>query len=200
MFSTIAIGAGILIAALLGFAATKSDTFRVQRVKSIQAPPEKVFALIIDFRDWASWSPYEKFDPAMKKTYSGAANGTSAVYEWAGNRKAGQGRMEIVDTSPPSKVTIKLDFLKPFEGHNVAEFTLEAQGGSTNVTWAVHGPQPYFAKVMTIFFSMDSLLGKELEAGLANMKSIAEKQTGVQASDRSHDRPRGYASGGTCAA
>jgi hypothetical protein len=83
--------------------------------------------------------------------------------------------MEIVDTSPPSKVTIKLDFFKPFEGHNIAEFTLDAKGGSTNVTWAVHGPQPYFAKVMTIFVRMDSLLGKEFEAGLANMKSIAEE-------------------------
>ncbi len=173
----IAIGAGILIAALLGLAATKPDTFRVQRTKSIQAPPEKLFALVNDFRRWGSWSPYEKLDPAMKRTHSGAANGKGAVYEWAGNGKAGQGRMEIVDTSPPSKVTIKLDFFKPFEGHNIAEFTLEAKGGSTNVTWAVHGPQPYFAKVMTIFVRMDSLLGKEFEDGLANMKSIAEEQT-----------------------
>ena len=164
----IAIGAGILIAALLGLAATKPDTFRVQRTKSIQAPPEKLFALVNDFRRWGSWSPYEKLDPAMKRTHSGAANGKGAVYEWAGNGKAGQGRMEVVDTSPPSKVTIKLDFFK---------LTLDAKGGSTNVTWAVHGPQPYFAKVMTIFVRMDSLLGKEFEAGLANMKSIAEEQT-----------------------
>jgi hypothetical protein len=110
----------------------------------------------------------------MKKTYSGAESGKGAVYEWAGNRKAGEGRMEITETSPPSKVTIKLDFLKPFEGHNMAEFTLEGQGDSTNVTWAVHGPQPYFAKLMTVFVSMDTLLGKEFETGLTNMKAVAE--------------------------
>ena len=176
MLNTIAIGAGILVAALLGYAATRPDTFRVQRTKSIQAPPETVFALINDFRRWGSWSPYEKLDPTMKRTHSGAADGKGAVYEWDGKGKAGAGRMEITDVSSPSKVTIKLDFSKPFEGHNIAEFTLESKGALTDVTWAVHGPQSYMAKVMTIFFSMDSLLGKEFEAGLANMKAIAEKQ------------------------
>jgi uncharacterized protein YndB with AHSA1/START domain len=179
MFGTIAIGAGILIAGLLGFAATRPGTFRVQRTQTIQAPPEKVFALIQDFRRWASWSPYEKLDPTMKKTYSGAANGKGAVYEWSGNRKAGQGRMEITDTVSPSRITIKLDFLKPFEGHNTAQFTLEAKDGWTNIVWSVGGPQPYFAKVMTIFVSMDSLLGKEFEAGLDSLKAIAEKRNEI---------------------
>ena len=180
MLGTIAIGAGILVAALLGFAATRPDTFRVERTKSIQAPPEKLFALINDFHRWGSWSPYEKLDPAMKRTHSGAANGRGAVYEWAGNRKAGEGRMEITDSTPASKVTIQLDFLKPFEGHNTARFTLEASGALTDVTWAVYGRQPYFAKVMTIFVGMDSLLGKEFEAGLANLKSVAENQAGMR--------------------
>jgi len=179
MFNAMAIGAGILLAALLGFAATRPDSFRVQRTKTVQAPPERVFALIDDFRKWGSWSPYEKLDPTMKRTYSGAAKGKGAVYEWAGKGKAGEGRMEITDTSAPSKVTIQLDFSKPFEGHNIAEFTLEANGGSTSVTWAVGGPQSYVAKVMTIFFSMDRLLGNEFEAGLASLKAIAEKQIAV---------------------
>jgi hypothetical protein len=113
----------------------------------------------------------------MKKTYSGAASGKGAVYEWAGNSKAGEGRMEITDTSPRSRVTIKLDFLKPFEGHNTAEFTLEPKGGSINVTWATFGPQPFVLKLMSIFISMDKLLGKEFEAGLANMKAVAESQS-----------------------
>jgi len=175
MLSTIAIGLGILLAAILGFAATKPATFRVERAKSIQAPPDKIFELINDFHRWASWSPYEKLDPAMKKTFTGAPSGKGAVYAWAGNGKAGEGRMEITDTSPSSKVTIKLDFLRPFEGHNIAEFTLEPKGGSTNVTWAIHGPQPYILKVMTTFFSMDNMLGKDFEAGLDNLKAIAEK-------------------------
>jgi uncharacterized protein YndB with AHSA1/START domain len=175
MLYTILIVVGILLAAILGFAATKPGAFRVERAKSIQAAPERIFDLINDFHRWDSWSPWEKLDPTMKKTFSGAVSGKGAVYEWAGNSKAGQGRMEITDTSPSSKVTIKLDFIKPFEGHNIAEFTLDAQGGSTNVTWAMFGPQAYMAKVMSVFVSMDSMIGKDFEAGLNNMKAIAEK-------------------------
>src|ERR1017187_8265225 len=175
MFYTIAIVVGIMLAALLGFAATKPGAFRVQRDMSIQAPPEKIFDLINDFHRSASWSPYEKLDPAMKKTFAGAPSGKGAVYEWAGNGKAGQGRMEITDSSPLSKVTIKLDFLKPFEGHNVAEFTLEMRNGSSHVTWAMHGPSPFFSKVIQVFVSMDTMIGKQFEKGLANLKTIAEK-------------------------
>jgi uncharacterized protein YndB with AHSA1/START domain len=175
MFITIAIIVGILLAAILGFAATKPGMFRVQRAQRIQAPPERIFELINDFHRWASWSPWEKVDPAMKKTFTGAVSGRGAVYEWAGNRKAGQGRMEITDTSPGSKVTIKLDFLKPFEGHNTAEFTLESKGSSTDVTWAMYGPQAYVAKIMSVFISMDSMIGKDFDSGLSNMKAIAEK-------------------------
>jgi hypothetical protein len=164
----------MLVAALLAYAATKPDTFHIQRSANIKAPPEKIFALIEDFHSWSAWSSWEKMDPAMKRTYSGSANGTGAVYAWKGNNKVGEGRMEITDTSPPSKVTIKLDFIKPFEGHNIAEFTLDPKGDSTNVTWAMHGPTPYMAKVMHIFFNMDKMIGKEFEAGLGNLKTIVE--------------------------
>jgi hypothetical protein len=176
MLITLAVTAVVLIAVLLGLAAAKSGTFRVHRSRSIQAPPEKIYPLIDDFHNWTAWSPYEKLDPNLKKTYSGSTNGKGAVYAWVGNSKAGEGRMEIIDTAPSSRVTIKLDFLKPFEGHNTAEFTLQPKGDSTDVTWAVHGPQPYFVKVMTTFFSMDRLMGKEFDAGLDNMKAIAERR------------------------
>ena len=175
MINIIAIIVVVLIAALLGFAATRPDTFRVQRATSIKAPPEKIFALINDFHSWGSWSPWEKMDPTMKRTHSGAANGKGAVYEWEGNNKVGKGRMEIMDTSPPSKVTIKLDFVKPFEGHNIAEFTLEAKGDSTNVTWAMYGPNPYIAKLIHMFFNMDNMIGKDFKTGLAKLKTVAEK-------------------------
>jgi uncharacterized protein YndB with AHSA1/START domain len=176
MLIIIAIVIGILLAALLGFAATRPDTFRVQRTQRIEAPPGRIFESINDFHLWPSWSPYEKLDPAMKKTYSGAASGKGAVYAWAGNSKAGEGRMEIVDTVSPSKIAIKLDFMKPFEGHHTAQFTLEPNGRSTDVTWAMHGPQPYMFKLMSIFLSMDKMVGKEFAAGLANLKAIAEGQ------------------------
>jgi uncharacterized protein YndB with AHSA1/START domain len=164
----------VLVAAILVLASTKPDVFRVQRATSITAPPEKIFALINDLRSWRAWSPYEKKDAAMKRTLSGATDGKGAVYEWEGNKDVGKGRMEITDASPSSKVTLKLDFVKPFEAHNIVEFTLEPNSDSTHVTWAIHGPSPYTAKVMGIFINMDSMIGKDFEAGLANLKTVAE--------------------------
>jgi uncharacterized protein YndB with AHSA1/START domain len=175
MFKKIAIVVVVLIAALLGFAATKPDTFRVQRTTSIKAPPEKIFPLINDLHNWASWSPYEKKDPGMNRTHSGAANGKGAVYEWEGNGDVGKGRMQIIDTAVPNKVTIKLDFVKPFEAHNIVDFTLQPKGDTTQVAWEMRGPAPFISKVMQVFVDMDSMVGKDFEAGLANLKALTEK-------------------------
>jgi polyketide cyclase/dehydrase/lipid transport protein len=169
----IAIAAAVLIAAVLAFAATKPATFRVQRTASIQAPPERILPLISDLHAWSGWNPFEK-DPAMKKTYSGAASGRGAVYEWDGNSQVGAGRMEILDVTP-EKVTIKLDFFRPFEGHNTAELTLVPRGGATDVTWAMYGPNRYLGKVMSVFMNMDTMIGREFETGLGNLKALAEK-------------------------
>ena len=166
MLKIIAILASVLIAGLLIFAATKPDTFRVQRATSINAPPEKIFALINDLHNWGAWSPWEKMDPAMKRTHSGTAQGTGAGYAWDGNSKVGKGRMEITDTSPPSKIVIKLDFDKPFEAHNVSEFTLDPKGDATDVTWAMYGPNTFLGKVIQVFMSMDDMVGKQFETGL----------------------------------
>jgi uncharacterized protein YndB with AHSA1/START domain len=175
MLKTIGIIVVVALIALLVTAAFQPDTFRVQRATRIAAPPEKIFALINDFHRWGSWSPYEKLDPDMKRSFSGADSGTGAVYEWAGSSKAGQGRMEIIEAPAPSKVAIKLDFLKPFEAHNVATFTLEPQDGGTNVTWAMDGPSPYMFKVMHLFFNMDRMVGRDFETGLSNLKALAER-------------------------
>ena len=165
----------VAIAAILIYAATKPKDFRVRRSTGIKARPEKIFPLINDFRSWPSWSPYENRDPAMKRTLSGAAAGKGAVYEWSGNNKVGAGRMEITESTPPSKIVIKLDFIRPFEGHNTAEFTLARAGDTTNVTWAMYGPSAYVAKVMGVFMNMDTMIGKDFEAGLANLKALAER-------------------------
>src|SRR5437764_12159953 len=110
----------LVIAAILIYAATKPDTFTVQRQTSIKAPPERIFALVNDLHGWGAWSPYEKKDPDMKRTFGGAALGKGAIYQWDGNKNVGSGSMEIIESAPPSKIVIKLDFLKPFEGHNTA--------------------------------------------------------------------------------
>ena len=175
MFKMIAMVAVVLIAAVLGLAATKPDTFRVERSATIKAPPEKVYVLLNDFHQWSQWSPWERLDPAMQRSHGGAPSGVGATYAWEGNKKVGKGRMEIVDSVAPSKVTIKLDFLAPFEAHNTAEFQLKSQGDATTVTWAMTGPNMFLGKVMSVFASMDSMVGKDFESGLANLKAVAEK-------------------------
>lgn len=174
MLKIIAIIVVVLVAAILIFAATKPDTFRVERKTQIKAPPEKVLAEINDFHRWQAWSPYEKKDPAMQRSFSGPASGQGAQYAWSGNKEIGSGSMEILATTP-QKTSIKLDFLTPFEAHNRAEFSALPQGDGTEVTWVMEGPLPYFGKVMHVFFNMDKMVGGDFEVGLANLKAIAEK-------------------------
>ena len=171
----IAVILAIAIAAVLILAATKPTTLRVQRSVSINAPPERIFSLISDFHQWVTWSPYEQKDPAMKRTYSGTERGRGAVYAWDGDKNVGSGRMEILDVSAPSKIVIKLDFFKPFEGHNTAEFTMLPQGDVTNLTWTMHGPAVFMTKVMQLFINLDHMIGKDFEVGLANLKTITER-------------------------
>ncbi len=164
----------LAIAVILIMAAMKPDTFRVERKASIGAPSEKLSALISDFHQWRNWSPWENRDPDLKRTYSGAERGKGAVYAWDGNKNVGSGRMEIL-AATPSEIVIKLDFLRPFEAHNQAQFTLAPQGGATNVIWAMHGPAPFMFRVMHVVMNMDKMVGKDFEAGLANLRKVAEQ-------------------------
>jgi uncharacterized protein YndB with AHSA1/START domain len=174
MLKTIVVIVVGLIVAVLGFAATRPNVLRVQRAASIKAPPEKIFPLINDLHRWTAWSPYEKKDPALKRIHGGAPDGKGAVYEWEGNKEVGKGRMEITETSPPSRVMIKLDFVRPFEAHNIVEFTLEPRGDATNVTWTMHGPMPFVSKLMSVFINLDRMIGADFEVGLANLKAATE--------------------------
>ncbi|MEG1054108.1 MAG: polyketide cyclase, partial [Janthinobacterium sp.] len=36
-------------------------------------------------------------------------------------------------------------------------------------------PSPYVSKVMTVFVSMDRMIGKDFEKGLNNLKTAAER-------------------------
>lgn len=163
----------VLVVGLLAYAAAQPAAFRIARSAAIKAPADKIYPLIADFHAWTAWSPYEKLDPEMRKTYEGALSGKGAVYRWEG-KKAGAGQMEITDAVTPSRVTIKLDFSKPFVAHNIAGFTLEPMGDTTTVTWAMTGRRPFMMKVMGIFMNMDKLVGKDFEAGLATLKAATE--------------------------
>jgi uncharacterized protein YndB with AHSA1/START domain len=163
------------IALVLVLAAMKPDQFRVQRSAAIKAPPDKIFPLINDFKAWTAWSPYENKDPAMKRTYSATTSGKGATYAWDGNGNVGAGDMLITDAPAPSKVALDLNMTKPMTAHNQVEFTLVPAGDTTTVTWMMRGDSPYFAKIIHVFFNMDKMVGGDFEAGLAKLKSAAEK-------------------------
>ena len=169
------IGLVVIVAVVLGLALMQPNTFSVSRSATIKAPPERIIGYLNDFHQWPAWSPWEKLDPAMQRTFGGAPSGQGAVYSWSGNDEVGQGRMEITESAPPSKVVIKLDFIKPFQSSSVTTFALQPQGGSTVVTWTMTGPSLFVTKVMGVFFSMDKMIGKDFEQGLAQLKEVAEK-------------------------
>jgi hypothetical protein len=177
IIAIIAVILAIVIAVVLILASTKPATFRIQRSSVMEAPAEAIFPLVSDFHRWTKWSPWENRDPALKRTYSGAESGKGAVYAWEGNKNVGSGRMEMLDASSPSKITIKLDFLKPFEAHNTAEFTFVSERGTsaTNVIWLMRGPSSFMSRVMQVFMDFDKMIGRDFETGLANLKRLTEK-------------------------
>jgi uncharacterized protein YndB with AHSA1/START domain len=164
----------IFIVAILVYAATKPDTFHVERSINIKAPPEKIFPLINDLHAWNDWTPYNK-DPAMKKTFSGAEQGVGASYAWEGNKEVGKGDITITASTPTSKIVFDLHMIVPFEAHNVATFSFAGTGNTTTVTWSLDGASPLISKIMGMFFDMDKMIGKDFEVGLTKLKIVAEK-------------------------
>jgi uncharacterized protein YndB with AHSA1/START domain len=163
-----------IIALILLFATTRPNIVRVQRSIAIDAPAEKIFPLLNDFHEWNRWAPQDKEDPTMTRSFSGTVNGKGAISDWDSKGSAGKGRMTIIDSSPPTRVVVQVDFVRPFTAHNVNEFTLEP-GPSTRVTWTMRGSRLYIMKVMGMFVNMDRVMGKHFEAGLANLKNAVEQ-------------------------
>lgn len=174
MLKKISMALILVVVVILGLALTQPDSFKVQRSATVKAPPAKVMAYLDDFHQWPAWSPWEKLDPNLQRTFEGAASGKGAVYAWRGNDQVGQGRMEIIG-STPTQLDIKLDFIKPFASSNRTEFILQPQGEATVVTWTMTGPSQFITKLMGVFFSMDKMIGKDFEKGLAQLKVAAEK-------------------------
>lgn len=168
----------IAVLVLLTYAATRPNQFRLERQTTVVAPANRVFSLIDDFKQWQAWSPWEGLDPELRRTYSGSEHGKGAAYAWEGNSKVGAGRMTIVESHPDRRVTVDLEFIRPFTARNTAVFTLEPHGNAIDVTWAMFGPAPFMRRVMGIFLNFDSLIGKDFEKGLAQLKKQAE-QTGA---------------------
>jgi uncharacterized protein YndB with AHSA1/START domain len=174
MFKKILVVFAIIVIAFVVIVALQPADYRVARSATISAPPTAVFAQISDFHQWSAWSPWEKLDPAMKRTFEGPSAGTGAVYSWAGNNQVGEGRMTITESRPNDLIRIKLDFIKPFESTANAEFTFKPEGNQTTVTWSMSGQKNFMSKAVCLFMSMDKMLGGEFEKGLADLKSITE--------------------------
>jgi hypothetical protein len=166
---------GAFAIGVLGLALTKPNEFRVQRSITVNAPQAVVFELVNDYRNWGAWSPWEKKDPAMKRSYSGPSSGKGARYAWDGNGEVGKGSMLITEATP-SRIALNLDFEKPFQASNKVVFAMESKGLTTDVTWSMEGPAAFVSKVIQVFCNMDKMAGAEFENGLAAMKAAAEKQ------------------------
>ena len=179
MLDTIVIIAAVIgvgLAGIVAYAATRPDSFSVQRSASIKAPPEAIFPLIASLRRMNTWNPFVEPDPAIKIEYIGPDSGKGAIHTWKGNSQVGEGRIEITDAVEPSRVGMKLDMVKPMAAHNTVEFSLLPSGDATTVTWAMSGQQPLIGKVMSLFIDCDKMIGGQFDKGLANLKAIAEKR------------------------
>lgn len=175
MLKTLSFAFAMALAALLGFAATRPDSFSMQRSATIAAPPEKVFALVNDLKGFNTWNPFLLKYPESQVAYEGASTtGVGAAYTWKGEQ-AGSGRMEIVESAAPTRVAATLAFTAPMATTNRVEFTLVPQGAGTQVTWHMSGPMPYLSKLVSVFVSFDRMVGPDFEAGLARLKTLAER-------------------------
>ena len=172
----------IAVVGVLAFAATKPDTYHVERTAVIAAAPATVFAQVNDFRRWQEWSPWEDLDPAMQRSFSGPESGIDAVYGWVGP-KAGEGKMTIVESAPDARVGIRLDFIKPMTETCQVSFAFAPAGDATNVTWTMDGKYNYMSKVMCVFMDMEKMIGTDYEKGLAQLKTLAEGMPAASATD-----------------
>jgi hypothetical protein len=165
--------------AILAIAGTRPAAYHVERSISTSASPGQVYALVNNMHRFPDWSPWQKLDPAMKTEFAGPVEGAGAKYHWVGNKAVGEGRMTITDSEPVSHVMLKLEFLAPFTSVNDVRYGITPEGAGSRLTWGMDGTNNYMAKVMTLFMSMDSMMGKDFEAGLANLKSIVEAEAAV---------------------
>lgn len=179
---------GLLVLIFLIAAALQPDRFTISRSIEIQSPPSKPFGLVNDFHQWQQWSPFEKLDPNVKRTFEGADAGEGAVYKWEGNSDAGQGKMTINESKPDEKVLIQLDFIQPMEATAEARFDFvpagdKAAGDRTKVTWTMSGENSFVGKAMGLLVNMDKMIGKSFEEGLGKLKEVSESKNAEAAAE-----------------
>jgi len=164
----------VLVVAFLIFVATRPDDFRITRSATMAAPPSSVFPQVNDFSKWNDWSPWAKMDPDCKNTFEGPASGEGAVFAWEGNSKVGAGRMTIIESRTAELVRIRLEFFKPFQATNLAEFTFTPAGSGTTVSWSMSGKNGFLGKLIGTLMNCDKMIAGQFDQGLAAMKAIVE--------------------------
>ena len=174
MLAKILIVVALVIIVLIVIIAMQAPSYTVVRSATMAAPQPTVFAEVNDFHNWEAWSPWAKLDPSMKQSFQGAPSGTGAIYSWVGDKKVGEGRMTITESRPSDLVRIKLEFIKPFASTADTEFTFKPDGNQTAVTWSMSGQKNFMAKAFGLFVSMDKMIGRDFEKGLAQMKTVVE--------------------------
>ncbi len=173
----ILLGLAVVVAAFSAFVALQPAEFRLERSATISAPPATVFANLDDFRRWGPWSPWEKLDPGMQRSYDGPSSGVGATYHWLGNQDVGEGRMAITESAPPERLAIRLEFITPFAATNETVFTLAPGGdGASTVTWSMTGRNGFMAKAASLFMDMDAMVGGDFERGLAALAEVSEAE------------------------
>lgn len=180
MLKKIGLGFVALIVVLVIVIATRPSTYHVERKTTIAAPAQHAHAIVNDFHSWKRFNPWDKVDPNMKSDFGGSTSGKGATYHWVGNDDVGEGRMTIEDSSPES-IKIKLEFLKPFEGHATNYFTFKPAASGTDVTWSMDGENNFIGKAMGLVMNMDTMIGGMYEKGLASLKTAAEEDAKVAA-------------------
>ena len=174
MWKYILIGLALVVIIFLVAVAMQPSEFRVTRTATVSAPSAKVFEQVNELRKWEAWSPWERKDPNMKKTYEGPPAGPGAIFRWAGDKNVGEGNLTITESRLPDFVRVKLQFLKPFPGTSDAEFTFKPEGERTLVTWSMVSGCNLVAKAFHLFVDMDKMLGTDFEKGLAGIKTVLE--------------------------
>lgn len=173
-------GASFVFVLLLAYVASRPAYFRIARKRAMKASPDAVFALIQDLRAWGQWSPWDKLDPNMTRTFEGAESGVGAKYHWVGNKQVGEGRMAVLEVAKDEKVVVDLQFIKPFPAHNKTTFTIAREGDGVVVTWLMEGNNNFMAKAFNVFVNMDKLVGADFERGLESLEGAARARSADQ--------------------
>ncbi|MCP3100320.1 SRPBCC family protein [Myxococcus sp. K15C18031901] len=167
-------GLAAAILLLVAVIATRPAEYTVQRTATLPVAADIAFTPVNDFHRWPEWSPWAKLDPDMKTTFGGAESGAGATYAWVGNDKVGEGRMTILESQPAALVRFELEFIKPWAGKSETSVSFKPVEGGTEVVWAMRGLNDFMGKAMCLVMDMDQMIGKDFEAGLANLKTVAE--------------------------